>query len=42
MKKVLAIAAAIIISVASFAQEKGPFETNALGDNVFYGVGIGG
>ena len=42
MKKVLAIAAALIISVASFAQEKGPFETNALGDNVFWGVGIGG
>ena len=42
MKKFFAIAAAIVISVASFAQEKGPYETNALGDNVFWGIGIGG
>ena len=42
MKKFFAIAAAVLISVASFAQEKGPYETNALGDNVFWGVGIGG
>lgn len=42
MKKFFAIAAAILISVASFAQEKGPFETNALGDNVFWGIGVGG
>ena len=42
MKKFFAIAVALLISVASFAQEKGPYETNALGDNVFWGVGIGG
>ena len=41
MKKFFAIAAAILIGVASFAQEKGPYETNALGDNVFVGGGIG-
>ena len=42
MKKFFAIAAAILISIVSFAQEKGPYETNAFGDNVFWGLGIGG
>ena len=52
MKKFFAIAAAILISVASFAQETnidkdgnyvyGPYETNAFSDNMFWGLGIGG
>ena len=52
MKKFFAIAAAVLISVASFAQETnidengnykyGPYETNAFTDNMFWGVGIGG
>ena len=51
MKKFFAIAAAILISVASFAQETnidkdgnyvyGPYETNAFTDNVFVGGGLG-
>jgi outer membrane protein OmpA-like peptidoglycan-associated protein len=51
MKKFLAIAAAILVCAVSFAQETnidkngnyvgGPYETNAFGDNVFWGVGIG-
>lgn len=52
MKKFFAIAAAVLISVASFAQETnidengnykyGPYETNAFTDNMFWGLGIGG
>lgn len=52
MKKFFAIAAALIISVASFAQETnidengnykyGPYETNAFTDNMFWGIGVGG
>ena len=51
MKKLLLIAAALVISAASFAQEsnldaegniqKGPYETNAFGDNWFVDFGAG-
>lgn len=51
MKKFFAIAAALLIAAASFAQETnrdaegnivgGPYETNAFKDNVFVGFGLG-
>lgn len=51
MKKILVVAAALLVSFASFAYEdnrdaqgniqKGPYETNEFFDNIFVGAGLG-